>query len=99
MKKVLSLFLTLTILLNLTGCSESGTTSVYLNGDENNLPPELKGLKVYQVYVENNVAVYVAVLNNQVNSVSTIGKHARTTIMVNPSDVIYETDSVILIRK
>jgi hypothetical protein len=42
------LFALLTLLL-LVSCSQKGETSIIFSGNETNLPPELKGMTVYNV--------------------------------------------------
>ena len=104
MKKLIVLGL----LLALMSC-ERGSTTMSLTGGESALPPELKGLKVYTVSTGISY-VKVAVLNNQVNSVTyTEGKTTHTTIIINPNngatrtidckEIISETDDIIVIRK
>ncbi|MCK9415850.1 hypothetical protein M0Q97_04250 [Candidatus Dojkabacteria bacterium] len=97
------------IMLCLFSCQRAGTSYQYLNGNEQNLPPELKGLKVYWVYIDNSGAgVNVAVLNGEVNSLNyKSGKTHRSTIMVNNQnnriieikEILLENDSLIVCRK
>lgn len=97
------------VLIALSSCSPSGSTSVNLNGDESSLPSELEGMKVYKVWVEDGNYVRVAILNNQINSLTyPLGKSQNTTIVVNnPSEnktievkeIISENDSIIVCKK
>jgi hypothetical protein len=93
-----------------TCCLNKGEASQNLNGDENELPDELKGLKVYTVGIGNLNNVRVAVLNGEINSLTyTEGKATKTTIIINKDrynkrtivakDIVMENDSLILIRK
>jgi hypothetical protein len=104
MKKLLSI-LGITIL---TACSPEGTTTIRLSGDENTLPNELKGLKVYDISLGDGNHVKVAVLNNNINSTTyRDGKVNKTIIVVdkrnqkviNVEDIIMENDSLIICRK
>lgn len=106
MKKVIFV---LVLLVTLMSC-ERGVTNVTLNGNENSLPQELKGLKVYNVSLGTLSDIKVAVLNGQVNSVTyPVGKTRQTTIivksengnirMIEYKEIISETDEVIVIRK
>jgi len=98
--------------LGFFSCENPGTTKQRLSGDESALPAELKGLKVYSVYLpgpdggKGSAAVLVAVLDNQVNSVTyRQGKSQATTIMVNGTsrqisvEILSENDSIIVARK
>lgn len=93
-----------------SSCEDKGTTRMSLNGTEQNLPDELKGLKVYTVSTSNQGGyIRVAVLNNQINSITyPVGKFQATTIIVgsgkeqrliNAKEIISETDSIIVIKK
>ena len=106
MKKYTFIFL----LFAFASCAPAGTTSTQLDGNEKDLPDELKGMKVYKVWVEDGNYIRVAVLNNQVNSLTyNNGKGApHTTIMVNASgesktiqvkEIISENDSIIVCKK
>jgi len=92
------------------GCHEAGTTIPKLNGNEENLPPELKGLKVYSVYIDNDVSINVAVLNNNLNSLNYYENKINKSVIilennnsnsriVHYSEIISETDEYILIKK
>jgi cobalamin biosynthesis Co2+ chelatase CbiK len=75
------------------------------------LPPELKGLKVYNVSTGEGSYVKVAVLNNSVVSGTySVGKFEETTIVVNDikkgfariiygKEVLFENDSIIILKK
>ena len=54
-------------IVGLTSCADPGTTQLRLNGNESNLPDELKGLKIYSVATDGGHYVKVAILNNQIN--------------------------------
>lgn len=114
MKKIkLSTILTITIFLMssiyFTSChDEAGVTVKKLNGDEENLPKELKGLKVYLVSTGDNGYIKVAVMNGEVNSTTyTEGKIQTSTVLINNKNVrtieikqiMLENDSMIVCRK
>jgi hypothetical protein len=95
-------------LFTLLACSPQGTTTTQLTGDENTLPNELKGLKVYDVSLGGGNYVKVAVLNNNINSTTyREGKVDKTIIVVdkrnqkviNVEDIIMENDSLIICKK
>lgn len=92
----------------LTSCQDAGVTSKKLTGEEQNLPDELKGLKVYWVSTGNGSGVNVAILNGEVNSTTYMqGKVQGSTIIINKqngklievSQILVENDSVIVCRK
>lgn len=84
----------------INSCTHKGQVTPYLVGTEN-LPDDLKGLKVYSVGISDGTSVFVAVLDGKVNSVTTQEKHPKTTIMVDVAKekIIYETDSLIFLKK
>ena len=95
-------------IVGLTSCADPGTTQLRLNGNESNLPDELKGLKIYSVATDEGDYVKVAILNNQINSTTyTVGKHTQSLVLVNKQDgklievssVLMENDSLIICRK
>lgn len=92
----------------LNSCSSEGETSISLNGNESNLPPELKGLKVYTVSTSATGYVKVAILNGEINSTTySKGKTTESTIIINQKtgkvyqvkDILIENDSIIVARK
>jgi hypothetical protein len=87
MKKILisvSLFL-----VTLTSCLEKGETKTLLNGNEPNLPEELKGLKVYRVGLSDGNSIKIAILNNKIVSNQYInGKHSDDIGIVYDTIVI-----------
>ncbi len=92
----------------LTSCDDAGVTYKRLNGDEQNLPDELKGLKIYSVSIGSMSDVKVAVLDGKINSTTyQVGKNQETTVIVNKqngrlievSQILVENDSVIVCRK
>lgn len=105
MKKIIIFTL---LSLTLTSCHDEGETSLSLDGNKHELPEELKGLKVYWVATGKASGVQVAVLNNQVNSLTYAeGKTQETVIMVNKStnkiyeisEVLMENDSIMVVKK
>lgn len=105
------LILFLLLFIGVTSCRESGETNQKLFGNEQNLPDELKGLKVYKVYTDNTGNyVKVGILDNKVNSLTyPVGKTQQTTIVIDPNtnkertiiakEILSETDEIILIKK
>ena len=100
------------LLLVAMSCEDAGSSYIRLNGSESKLPPELKGLKVYSVAIEDGGYVRVAILNNQINSLNYIaGKQNCSTIILNNNartnnirtiyakEILSETDSIIVIQK
>jgi hypothetical protein len=108
MKKLLLiavLFLAITI-----SCDKPGVTEMKLTGVEQQLPEELKGLKVYTVSIGEGQYVKVAILNSEVNSVTyQEGKTTSTTIIINKGEynektiyckeILAETKDIIVIKK
>jgi hypothetical protein len=91
-----------------TSCEDAGVTSKRLNGDEQNLPDELKGLKIYNVSTGGGNYVKVAVLDDKINSTTyQVGKVSESIVIVNKqngklievSQILVENDSVIVCRK
>lgn len=107
MKTKLFIFLILTSML--VSCSEPGTSKRLLIGDEYNLPDNLKGLEVYGVRTNDEGYVKVAILNNQINSLTyTSGKTSSSVIVLNEKptnqrvidgEILSETDSIVVIKK
>jgi hypothetical protein len=92
----------------LSSCENSGQTTQQLQGSENDLPEELKGLKVYRVSTGGISYVYVAVLDGKINSTNyQVGKTQQSTIIIDKStgkqievsQILSENDSVIVCRK
>jgi len=91
-----------------TSCDDAGVTSKKLNGDEQNLPDELRGLKIYNVSTGGGNYVKVAVLDDKINSTTyQVGKVSESIVIVNKqngklievSQILVENDSVIVCRK
>lgn len=106
MKKLIVILCLLSMFMS---CERGGTT-ISLTGNESALPPELKGLKVYNVNTSALGQVRVAVLNGQVNSTTySVGKTTETVVniylpngtprTINCKEIISETDDIIVIRK
>lgn len=92
----------------LFSCSSEGETHISLDGTQSNLPPELKGLKVYTISTSPISYVKVAVLNNEINSTTySEGKTSESTIIINQKtgkiyqvkEIISENDTIIVARK
>ena len=106
MKKILTILFFIALLT--ISCEDKGVTRQPLTGDETNLPPELKGLKVYTVSTGSGNYVKVGILNNQaISTTYKSGKHQQSVILVNKEtprtinveSVISENDSIIVIKK
>ena len=78
-----------------------------IKANDQDLPPELKGLKIYNVRYKYG-DVKVAVLNNKVVSTTyPVGKHQESLIIVDNStgklikvsQILSENDSLIVCRK
>jgi hypothetical protein len=99
---------TLFYVLFFSSCDNAGITQEILNSNEQDLPPELKGLKVYCIPVGSGSFVKVAVLDNKVNSTTyQVGKLQESLILVDNSigkqikvsQILLENDSIIVCRK
>lgn len=107
--KNLKLFLTLLIVVLTISCTEKGQSYKKLTGFEENLPPELKGLQVYTVATGSIDYVKVAILKNEINSITyPVGKVTESTILLHGKDnvrtimvdkILFENDSVVIVRK
>lgn len=98
----------LILLLVLGSCGTPGETGISLRGFEEGLPPELKGLKVYNVETGKFGFVNVAILDNKINSLTyPVDETQQTTIIfnnnpgrvINVSQVLLENDSLIICKK
>jgi len=106
MKKLIPILFLL--FLNL-GCTDKGITTLSLNGHEENLPADLKGLRVYNVSLGEGEYIKVGVRNNEIKSFNyKEGKYTRTIIIINDKkdtrtiyakEIISETDSIMVIKK
>jgi hypothetical protein len=105
MKKLSLLFL---LLLALSSCEDKGASTVRLSGEENNLPAELKGMKVYSVHIGGGSYMKVAVLNNRiVGNTYPEGKHTESVVVIDNStgkeiqveSILMENDSIVVCRK
>lgn len=92
-----NLFIILFLTIFAMSCEEipeTGITEVRLNGIENDLPAELKGLKVYSVKLTNWVKV--AVLNDNVNSLTYMdNKRSESVIIMTPDNRVIKADEII----
>lgn len=88
-------------------CDKAGVAKLRLNGNENELPQELKGLKIYSVSTGDG-SVKVAIFDNKANSTTyRVGKFEESLIVVDNStskqikvsQILSETDSIIVCRK
>lgn len=100
MKKLI--LIAIVAIFTLSACYEPGSSTTK-NINQELLPPELKGLKVYYVELGGLDGMYVAILNNKViGSNYREGKHSENVAFVDSADlnkVIYENDSIVVLRK
>jgi hypothetical protein len=97
------------IAITLNSCFEAGTTSTTLTGNEQNLPEELKGLKIYTVSTGDLSSVKVGVIDNAKTTSLTYseGKYQESFILVEKNtgrtipigEIISENDSIIVCKK
>ena len=91
-------------------CSPAGTIENYQTMDDNLLPAELKGLKVYNVSLGGGNAMRIAVVTNSAGTTATYsdGKTSSATLKTADSfspreipvkEIIMENDSMIVARK
>ncbi len=112
MKKINLLFkiiLCSILIFGFASCNEdAGITTKRLNGDEQYLPEELKGLKIYSVALDQGGYVKVAVLDNKINSTtyrvrkadeSVIILNRQTNKLIEVKEILVENDSIIVCRK
>lgn len=102
-------FVFLILCLIFVSCSDKGETIQKLNGDEPNLPPELKGLKVYYVSYGSQGGVFVAKVEDQpITLTYKQGKTTTSTIclldkkskrIVDVNQILLENDSLIICKK
>lgn len=103
MKRIL-IFTALLSMLAIS-CGSPGSSKLRLHGDEDELPLELKGLKVYNVKLGDLDYIKVAVLNSKV--VGTSYSEGKTMAYVGNVDlnnieknsIVYEDDEFIIIKK
>lgn len=109
--KTIKVFAIVFLLFMAISCGDdAGVTKQRLQGNEQQLPDELKGLKVYVVSTGGGNYVKVAVLGDQVNSSTyQVGKIQETTIVIRKDhyderqievkEILMENDSLMLVRK
>lgn len=100
--------LLLTASFALQSCEDKGASTLRLTGNENELPQELKGMKVYSIHVGQGSYMKVAVLNNKIigNSYQS-GKVTENSVVVDLStnneiqieSILMENDSIIICKK
>ena len=107
-KRIIGTFVLSIVLFTFYSCENSGNTDMVLSGNEGNLPDELRGLKVYRVSTEGGNYVKVALLNNNINSITyPVGKLQQSTIIIDKQnqklievkEILLENDSMIVCRK
>jgi hypothetical protein len=108
MKKTLVILMGLSLAL-LISCEDKGITRESLVGNETQLPPELKGLKIYDVSIGSGSYVKVGILEDKIISTNyQVGKHRQSMIIVDKGgqerkiefeSIISENDSILVIKK
>jgi len=93
----------------LISCEDKGITRESLVGNETQLPPELKGLKIYDVSIGSGSYVKVGILEDKIISTNyQVGKHRQSMIIVDKGgqerkiefeSIISENDSILVIKK
>ena len=103
-----NIFISIVLSVFCLSCQQAGVTQTNLTGVEQDLPQELKGLKVYYVSTGNGGGVKVAILNEQVNSTTyQVGKTTQSTVILNKQNnklievkqLLLENDSIIIFKK
>jgi hypothetical protein len=93
----------LILCLSFISCQEVGKTSNVLTGQEQSLPNELKGLKIYNVSLGNDGYVKVAILDNNVMSLTETHNHETKSLLIlnkiKVKEILIENDSIIVCRK
>jgi hypothetical protein len=95
----------LILCLSFISCHEVGKTSNVLTGQEQSLPNELKGLKIYNVSLGNDGYVKVAILDNNVMSLTeSHNDETKSLLILNKNkikvkEILIENDSIIVCRK
>ena len=103
-------FLLMCVVLSTTfiSCQNAGKSSIKLNGGEKDLPEELKGLKVYSVYVGDGDWIKVAVLQNKaISTTYRQGKFTESIVCIDKSSgkvievsqILMENDSLVVCKK
>lgn len=107
-KVITTISLCFLLMISFISCEKKGVAYEKLNGNEENLPIELKGLKVYRVSIGSGDYIKVALLDNKVNSTTySQGKTNNSVILLNKqnnkvievSQVLYENDSLLIVKK
>jgi hypothetical protein len=101
MLKIIALILCLSFI----SCQEVGNSSNILTGQEQSLPNELKGLKIYSVSLGKGDYVKVAILDNNVMSLTeSHNDEGKSLLILNKNkikvkEILIENDSIIVCRK
>jgi hypothetical protein len=91
----------LILCLSFISCQEVGNTSNVLTGQEQSLPNELKGLKIYNVSLGKGDYVKVAILDNNVISLTETDETKSLLILnkIKVKEILFENDSIIVYKK
>ena len=100
-KTMQGIFAVTLLSFGLVSCDPAGTSKIKVTGNENELPQELKGLKVYSVSCGEGDYIKVAILNSKV-----VGTSYKEDIAIIQQDsvipneqVIFENDTIKIVRK
>jgi hypothetical protein len=105
-KTMQGIFAVTLLSFGLVSCDPAGTSRIRVTGNENELPQELKGLKVYSVSCGEGDYIKVAILNDKVVGTSyseskyteDIAIIQRDSVVPN-EQVIFENDTIKIVRK
>jgi len=97
MKKIFTYIL----LLSLISCNDSGVSKIPLSGNEENVPEEIKGIKVFKVALSDGDFIKVVVLENDLDkSISTKSSNKNTILIAKKKyKIISENDSILVLKK
>lgn len=95
----------LILCLSFISCQEVGDSSNILTGQEQSLPNDLKGLKIYSVSLGKGDYVKVAILDKNVMSLTeSNNRETKSLLILNNNkikvkEILIENDSIIVCRK
>lgn len=80
------------LLLFITSCSRGEPKEIYRGHDD------LEGLKIYTVPLSKHRSVYVARWGS-VTSITSMDKNPITTISIDSNNILFENDSLLILKK
>jgi hypothetical protein len=80
-----------------SGCNTRGRASLEIEGNEPNLPAELRGIRVWNLDVGHGERVRISILNSSVSTTYYTKEGVITSTVER--DVLWENDSLMLVRK